>query len=345
MKWYKKIIVWALLSLFLQVAGLYVLDNFVFKHSSNFSSRKIDLTTENTKDIKATIPEGGENISISYNGKYLTYTLNNVLYAEDTKTGETTEVKTEDEGTIIFNKWFSDRDRLIIVEKLEKEGDEVIQLVTYEPKKMMTTFVGVICDYESDMEVKKISASTLTGVYYIDVYTGGLKSTLYRMDINDDKTKVNLEADVLGNMEVLPHKDRLIYEDTINKKFFITSPEAELTFNTNKNLTLLGIDRQDVVYIGELNGEKISNIIYGKVDDSTSSWKTVNLTSVVNRNDIYFNDESQILINDNLKGIVKNLTTGAEVEYDGKLIQINGDFIATMDNNNTISYKSLTEEK
>ena len=75
MKLYKKIIAWAILSIVLQVGGLFILDNFVFKHSSNFKSNKIDIEKQDTKDINATIPSGAENVNISYNGKYLTELL------------------------------------------------------------------------------------------------------------------------------------------------------------------------------------------------------------------------------------------------------------------------------
>ena len=342
MKWYKKIIAWAILSIIIQISGLFVLDNFVFKHSSNFSSKKIDIEKEKTKDINASIPTGAENVNISYNGKYLTYYENDTLYMEETKTGTKTEVKTEDDGTILYHKWLSDRDRIIIAEKVEKDGESVIQLITYNPKDSSVTYVNTICSYQKDMEVKKISESTITGVYYIDVYRGGLKSSVYRIDINNDLTKVTLQADVLGNMQVIPHEDRLVYEDEVNNKFYVTSPNKQLVFNSNKNLTLLGIDREDVVYVGELNGDKISSIIYGKVDDDTANWTTINLEAVVNRKDIYFSNKSEILINDNLVGVVKNLTTGAEVPYDGKLVAIKEDFIATTDNKGKLSYKELT---
>ena len=314
MKLYKKIIAWAILSIILQIGGLFVLDNFVFKHSSKFKSNKIDIEKQNTKDINVIIPNGAENVNISYNGKYLTYYENDTLYIEESKTGTKTEVKTEDNGEILYYKWLSDRDRLIIAEKVVKDGETVIQLITYSPKDSSVSYVTSICDYEDDMKVMKITESTFTSVYYVDIYRGGLKSMVYRIDINNDKSRVSLQASVLGNMQVIPHVDRLVYEDEINNKFYVTSPNKQLTFNSNKNLTLLGIDRNDVIYIGELNGEKISSIIYGKVDEDTSSWKTVNLEAVVNRKDIYFNNESEILINDNLKGAVKNLTTGLEVE-------------------------------
>ena len=67
----------------------------------------------------------------------------------------------------------------------------------------------------------------------------------------------------------------------------------------------------------------------------------MNLEAVVNRNDIYFSNKSQILINDNLAGVVKNLTTGQELPYDGKLLAIKEDFIATVDNKGKLSYKEL----
>ena len=345
MKLYKKIIAWAILSIILQIGGLFVLDNFVFKHSSKFKSNKIDIEKQNTKDINVIIPNGAENVNISYNGKYLTYYENDTLYIEESKTGTKTEVKTEDNGEILYYKWLSDRDRLIIAEKVVKDGETVIQLITYSPKDSSVSYVTSICDYEDDMKVMKITDSTFTSVYFVDIYRGGLKSMVYRIDINNDKSRVSLQASVLGNMQVIPHVDRLVYEDEINNKFYVTSPNKQLTFNSNKNLTLLGIDRNDVIYIGELNGEKISSIIYGKVDEDTSSWKTVNLEAVVNRKDIYFNNESEILINDNLKGAVKNLTTGLEVEYEGKLVQITEDFIATTDSTGKLVYTTLKSDK
>ena len=66
MKLYKKIIAWAILSIILQIGGLFVLDNFVFKHSSKFKSNKIDIEKQNTKDINVIIPNGAENVNIYF---------------------------------------------------------------------------------------------------------------------------------------------------------------------------------------------------------------------------------------------------------------------------------------
>lgn len=340
MKVFKKIIAWAILSIILQIGGLYVLNNVVFKHTSDFQSKKIEVKKNTTKDIKATISDTAQDVSISYNGKYLSYKENENLYLEDSKTGTSTQVTTEKDGTILYYDWLPDRDILVIAEKVKKEGNYKIQLITYNAQNATETFVKEICTYQDDMKVEKISASIFTGVYYINIDKGGSKNVVYRVDRNHEMNNVTPKMYILGNMQVIPHVDRLIYEDKISGKFFVTSPNKQLVFNSNKKLTLLGIDRNDVIYMGELNGDKIMNITYGKIDQETSAWTKITLDSVASSDDLYFSNKSEILINDGLKGSVKNLTLGSEVEYEGKLIQIKEDFIATVDNGKLV-YKNL----
>lgn len=345
MKMFKKFIVWGILSVMLQFSGLYVLENTIFKHTSNINSEDLDLNKGKAENVKGTVPGTAEQITISFNGKYLTYVENGKLFVEEAKSGTIQEVVTQDNGEIMYHKWLSDRNRLIIAEKIMKDGTNVIQLITYDPKDNSEIVVKTICDYQDNMEINKISASVLTGVYYIDVYKGSMKSVLYRIDRNDKLTRESIRADVLGNIEVIPREDRLVYEDRINNKFYITNPSDRLEFNSNKNLALLGIDKEGVVYIGELDGEKVSSITYGKPEEDTSTWKKIDLEDIVNKNDLYFNEKSEILINHNLEGKVKNLMTGKEVEYEGKLIEIKEDFIATVDNNGNLKYMDLEENK
>ena len=48
MKVFKKIIAWAILSIILQIGGLYVLNNVVFKHTSDFQSKPREVKKETT---------------------------------------------------------------------------------------------------------------------------------------------------------------------------------------------------------------------------------------------------------------------------------------------------------
>lgn len=344
MKMFKKIIAWAMLSIIIQISVLYILNNHVFKQTSEFKSNAVNIKKDNTKDIKATISDKAENINISYNGKYLSYKEAENLFLQDTKTGTSTQVKTDNGGTILYYDWVPDRNVLMIVEKINKNGKAKIQLITYDAVNASESPVKEICAYQENMKIKKISASVFTGVFYVDIDKGGAKDTVYRIDRNNDMSEVKLNTYILGNIQVIPHADRLIYADKIKGTFYVTAPNKQLNFNSNKKLILLGIDKNDVVYMGELNGDKIATVTYGKVDEDTSTWKKITLDSVANADDIYLSNSSEILINDNLKGSVKNLTTGKEIEYEGKLVQIKEDFIATKDNSGKLSYKSLKDK-
>lgn len=244
----------------------------------------------------------------------------------------------------MYYRWLDSRNLIAIVEKVKKDGAEKLQLITYNPTNSSKSFVQEICNYEKNMEVGNMTLSIFTNVYYIDVSKGGSKNVVYRIDRNEKLTKVDIKATLLGNIQVIPHEDRLIYEDKTNGKFFVTSPNKQLIFNSNKKLTLIGIDRNDIIYIGEIDVDKISSIIYGKVNEDMSNWNNIRIDSPVNINNLYLSNESEILINDNLKGSIKNLTTGKEVEYDGKLIQIKEDFIAIKDTDGKLVYKNLKNQ-
>ncbi len=345
MKLLKKLILWMFLSVILQCCILYGLEQTIFKNTSEFETSNLELNKDKEMEINASVPADAENTSISYNGKYLTYQKNGKLYVEDTQTGENNEVITKDNGEILYHKWLSDRDRIIIAEKAEIKGVNKVQLLTYNPKDNSQIVVKTICDYTDNMEIKKISASVLTGVYYIDVYKGGLKNVLYRVDRNEELSRVSLNANILGNLEVIPREDRLIYEDETNNSFYITNPNSRLIFDSNANLALLGISKEGTVFVGELDGEKVFKIIYGSADEDTSTWQIKELDDVINRSDVYFNENNEIIINHNLEGKIKNLMTNEEIEYEGKMIEIKEKFVATVDGEGKLQYTYFNNKK
>lgn len=336
----KKLIVWVALTLLLEISGLYILNNFVFIDSLKFNSKKIELKKDISKDINASISSDAENIDLSYEGKYLIYSKEKTLYIEQAQTGQINEIKTEDSEEIMCYKWLDNRDLIAMVEKVKKDGVEKVQLITYNPANSTKTLVKEICKYEKNMVVNNMTTSVLTNVYYIHINKGGSRNVVYRVDRNEDITKVDIKTNILANMQVIPHEDRLVYEDKINSRFFATSPNKQLTFNTNKKLTLLSIDRNDVIYMGEIDGDKIGSIVYGKVSENTADWKRITLDSAISRNSLYFTSKSKILINKSIEGIVKNLTDDNEIKYDGKLIQIKDGFIVTVNENGKLKYEN-----
>lgn len=343
MKYIKRLVAWALLSLIIQVGTLFILDRFIFAQSSEFQSKKIELEKPYEDKINIKIPKGADDIKISYNGKYMTYYNNDRLNIIETKSGASKKVETNKKGEILYYEWLSERDMIVILEKVNKKGKDMIELVTYNPKNAATSFVTEICSYESGMEIKNVTESVFTSVYYVYVSNPGGYDRCFRIDINNDKFDVSIKSAAMSNMEVIPHTDRLIYDDSVNSIIYATSPDLKLKFNTNNKLRLIGIDRNDVIYVGELSGDKISGIIYGKIDEDTSKWSSIKLDSLVNSNDLFFNSESQILVNNILEGKIKNMTTGKEVEYTGRFIDAKDGFIA-VNNDGKLVFEQIKDK-
>lgn len=344
MKKWKRILAWAMLSIILQISGLVLLDKVVFAHSSDFKIEKVEAKKK-PAEINVQIPSNAKEVRSSFDGKFITYVENDKLQIVNTQTSDKKELITEGNGQIMNYEWLPDRNRIIVAENIKNNnGSSVIKLITYDAKTGTESEVKEICPYQNDMEVDSITASVLTGVYYVSVSRGGYNSTIYRIDINHTLTKLNNKVPALGNMKVLPHKDILVYEDKINKSFYKyqSGVAKKLNFTNSQNLSLITIDNNDIVYMGELEGSKIKRIIYGKIDEDISTWKTQELEKAKDVKDISINNKSEILINDNLEGKVTNLSTGDTITYDGKLIEITSKVISS-ESNGKLFMKSVTE--
>lgn len=331
MKVIRRIIAWSLLSIICQVSVLFILDRFVFRQSSEFASKKIELNKPYEDKINIKIPSNAENIKVSFNGRYMSYEKNDEVIITETKTGKEGNVKTQKGGQILYYEWLPERERIVIVEKIKQKGRNVLQLATYNPRNSETTYVTELCEYEKNMKVRSITESIFTNVYYVYISNGDTKDRCYRVDVNNEKFDVVFKCTNFGRMFVIPHTDRLVYDDLTNNVVYVTSPNKKLKFNTNNNIRLIGIDRNDVIYVGQEKDGKIFSIFYGKVDDDTSTWNNVNLDSPIVIDDIYFNSDSNIIVNDLLQGKVQNITTGKEYEYIGKFIDVKDNFIALND--------------
>lgn len=339
MKIIKRIIAWCLISLCFQVSALFVLDRFVFKQSSKFNSKKVELNKPYEDKINIKIPNSAENIKISFNGRYMSYDKNGELVIVETKTGSEKSVRTGKNGKIMYYEWLPERDRIVIIEKSKKKGKEAIQLATYNPKNFETTYVTELCSYENGMKVRCVTESIFTNVYYVYISNSDVNDRCYRVDVNNDKFDVLFKCNNFGRMDVIPHTDRLVYDDLSNNVIFVTSPDRKLKFKTNNNIRLIGIDRNDIIYVGQQKDNKIFSIFYGKVDEDTDKWKSINLDSPVDADSIYFNSDSNIIVNNLLEGKIKNITTGKEYEYVGQFIDVKDNFIALNDGGKLIFKK------
>ncbi len=346
MKNFKRIIIWIMLSIMMQCAGLLFIDKVFFKHSSDFEITEHEAGTS-VKDSSMTIPSNAEDIQVSYDGKYVTYSVNNKFYLGDTNAGTINEIITDESDEVLYAEWLPDRNRITIAEKIVNErGKEVINIINYDAKSNTKYQLKEVCRYESGMEVDGIVTTTLSGVSYVSVSRNGNNSNIYRIDINENMKNLGVKIGSLGAFKIFPHKDVVLYEDQLNKQFHYYKNEKTYSIKTGtySNLELLAVDNNDIVYMGEVTNKKIGKVIYGNLDTDISSWETINLDKPKDSKDIYVNDKGELLVNDNLEGVITNMKTGEKVSYDGKFISVNNKVICSSDNEE-IYIKSLKETK
>lgn len=336
MKVLKRITIWIAISLIVQFLGLLYLDKKIFVNSSSFKAVKVE-TENKEKDIEIKLPDN-KDFEISFDGKFISYLEDGQINLINTKTGENTKIENEADSEVANYSWLADRNRMLFVEKQKQTSQKsLLTIYYYDANKGEKGKMEELDDVRSDSIVNGIKASTLHNVTYIKVNERGIKSSVYRIDINHTITQPNLMSSAVTNMEVIPHEDRLVYEDSINKQIYVTAPNKNLSFKDR--VTLLDIDSEDVVYVGVVNGDKISSIIYGTLDKATLSWQSIPLATSVEKQDIHINRKGEILINDNLNGIVKNLMNSKETSYKGRFLCMYDTGIASVSQGKLIKTK------
>lgn len=345
MNMFKKVITWAMLSIMMQLAGLLVLDQVVFKHSSTFETTTV--VTPQKEAVTVSIPQTARDIETSYSGRYVSYyDEEDRLMLLNTKTSETKQVEVDEDATILYSSWVPKDNYLLIAEKVRNDkGNNVIKIVNYNARTAaVAPVVEELCSYQKGLVIDDIETSKGSGTKYIGVSRGGINSVLYRIDINDDMRKLPLKVPSLGTMKAFQHKDQLIYEDSSNGIFYSYNNQkaTKLTFLNAKNLKLLAVDENSNIYMGKMEGDKVTSIIYGNVETNTNNWTNIALEKPKDVSDIYIDNKGVIMINDNLTGKVTNLSTKETITYNGRFIEITNRVI-TSSNDGTLYIKNLTD--
>lgn len=347
MKHLKKIIVWAMLSLFIQLSGLFYLDKFYFINETSFKEKKVDVAAKkkaSKADIK--IPEKAINITTSYDGKYLAYFVGETLKVLNTDNGEEKNVQLEDAAKVSYYKWLPDVNSIIIAEKYTSNKGDYLMLTNYDVAKNKKKDIkderngesGHIYLPDKKSEVEDIELSTLTNIIYVKIGHNGGKNALYSINVMGQMEKKRINSYVTGNFVIFPHEDKLAYDDLTYHKVYVTGVQGAINIKGVTRPTTIAVDSDDRLYIGQTEGEKIKKIFFGTIKESTDNWKSIDLKVPAERKDIYVSEDGKVYANDNLRGVVTDLGTGMETSYKGEFLQMyNGGIASKTDN---IVYKT-----
>ncbi|MFL0198072.1 hypothetical protein ACJDU8_21260 [Clostridium sp. WILCCON 0269] len=333
MKIFKRTIIWVVVSLIIQFAGLLYINNYFLSSQTEIKTKKIVKSEPKKSDVVIKIPEDAKNITVSFDGRYLAYCQENVLKVVDSRTGDEKTLEFENGVQVSFYKWLQDRNRILIVEKEDSQGNSKFQLSYYEVDKDIKEDVKELDWSDKGAKIDDIQESHLTNVIYVKMESKGMRTTLYRLDINKDIEKTPVNSYIIGKMGILYLQDKLVYEDRVYNKIYVTDEDKPLTIQgIENNPVWIGVDENDRIYIGDEKDGKISNIYCGSIDYDEYDYKNINLNQSVNKEDVFVMPSGKIYINDNLRGIVQEVGSGKQYTYKGNFIKIYEGGIASISN-------------
>ena len=331
-KVFKKMIICIIISLIIQIGGLFYLNNNILTSNTNVKSQKVVDSSKSNKTTvsKANVPSNATTINVSYDASYISYYLNDELYVVNTVTGKSVNVSSSNGVKISFYKWLPDRNRMLIVETNNRN----LSLSYYDVTQSQKSKVSDILMISSTSKVKDIEASPLTNVIYIKVKNGYKYYSVYWVNIMKSRKKIVTKSKYIGNIQVVPHEDKMLYEDLTNNKVYATGVDHALSFIGSTKSCLLGIDNNDQVYIGDVDSNNnIDKIYFGTLN---GSWKSLQLNTPVSKAHLFVTASGKVYINDKIKGTVTELQTRKETTYKGVFIQLYSDGIASLSDGNLV---------
>ncbi|WP_411683025.1 hypothetical protein [Clostridium thailandense] len=326
----KRLIIWSLIPIILELIGLLYFNNFYLNDETTFNTKKVDLASKKSPNkINAKIPENAENIAVSYNGNYISYCEDGVLNVIDTSNNKSKEIKIDD-GKLSYYKWLPDKDIILIGEKyINYSGDSYLKFESYNAKKDEKSFLSdeknkemKISLSDEKYEVLDIAVSTATNVTYIKVGKEGAKSRLYRINVMAQVEETKYLECKLGKIAAQNKEDRIIYEDMTYNRIRAVGMKNPIATGENATHYLLNTDSEDRIYIGNGTNGKIKKIFIINLKSSKENVKTITLPQMVDKSNIYIGRDGKVFVDDISKSIVTEMTSGKEIKYTGKLIGV-----------------------
>lgn len=329
----RNVTIWIIISLIIQGAGFFYVDKYFLATDTSFKAKKVEAKKPlAVQELSIVIPADAINLNLSFDGKYMAYYENDSLKIINTLDNTQKSVEFDKGIKVSYYKWLPDRDRMLIAEKQTGNSGSGIDIAFYDVTKNQKEDIKSLTWADSKDEVTDISLSAFTNVIYIKVSSGGNRSNIYWLNIMKNSKKIYTKAYMIGNIGVLPHEDKLVYQDLTYKKIYVTNVQSPIVIKDVKNPYLLSVDGEDNIYIGSQQDNKITKIYHGLIKQSTSKWNVLELVEPQYAKDIFITSDGKVLVNDNLRGIVTDQVTSKQTIYSGTFLQLYDEGVASISN-------------
>ncbi len=339
MKGFKKILIWTMIPIVLEIVGFLFVDNFYLNDETTFNAKKIDSAKKEPTKINVKVPDDAKYIGVSQNGNYVSYYSDGVITVVDASNNKKNEIKFENGAKLSSCKWLADKDIMLIAEKYEDDdGTDFLKFQSYNAKKGEKSVLSneknkelKISLPDSKYEVTDMALSSAANVTYVKVSKDGSKSRIYYINLMANVEETKYPNCKLGKISVENKEDKLIYEDTTSNRIRAIGSKDPIATGENGIHYLLNIDGEDRIYIGNGENQKIKKIFVINLKKLSEN-KKISLSEATDKNNIYITRDGKVYVDSPSKNLVTELSTGNEIKYKGTLVGIYNLGIVSKDN-------------
>lgn len=342
-KWYK----WILLAVIFQFGVLLYMNNV-------FLSTNIDVSVSENKVVKqkpATgefkVPDGAQRTSLSFNAKFGAYLIDGELRVIDVDKGKSKTVAGTGKDKISYFRWLPDRDMVIYSSDTKNGQSGTVQVSTYEADSETSRDYPELSGLPAKSQVKDIELSPYTNMVYAKVQTSDSRARIIRFNVMGQYARV-MTVDSSIVIKECTYTNKLVYQEKgkqINIYDGIKKSNNKVPIDV-KNVTVLGIDLNDTLYIGGLDDNGMVTEIYSqKIEDNselTDKWTKISMKETESPENIVVTGNGNIYINNKNENKVINLKNDLKASYRGEFIEILEGVLVSKDENK-VNITSLKE--
>ncbi|WP_409069649.1 hypothetical protein ACFLKB_09645 [Clostridium sp. FAM 1755] len=347
MKKIKIIFIWTLIALFLSFGALIFVDKIYLSSAKTFKINKVEEEDKKIKKaVSMDIPDYAENIKISFNGEYISYYTENKIVIINVAKKEEKYVEFKN-GTVNYTAWLPDRNILFIGEKASGNSGSFLALFSYDSEKnekfQLEDENGkktIINLPNNNYDINNMTLSTATNTIYLKVKNEQGRSRIYRINTMAQLERIKSLGNNLGEIALMNSEDRVVYENKNDGNIHVAGKDYPITVRDGANHSLLGVDDNDVMYIGKLKGnreeETIDKIYYWNLDEKTINRKDIELENSINKKDIKILSNGKVFFINSNENKVKDLISKEEFKYNGTFKDISMEAIVSKEGNKVI---------
>ena len=322
---------WILISVILQTA-LLAYANFVYiPGRGSFKATLFEMDPMAVKNRSYKLPEGADEVKVSFDGLYAAYQLGDNLEIVDMDSKKTIKKLKPPGGSFSYYRWLPDRDMLIYATK-EPEGKVGrVRISTFDIGPELDRSYPDIKGLPEGSAVIDIELSPLTNIVYPMIQTSKSRVRIYKFDIMDNLNLI-MKADLGMIIGETMYSDYLLYQpvgDKIQIRNGKNGKTSRLAFKEAD--LLLAVDDYDFIYTAATDkAGKLTEIHYGKIDNKADEWQTIPLESPVMAEDVFITPEGAVYLNDRRTKTIRNIRTSLEMGYQGHLLTVIDNYVISI---------------